>query len=279
MRPFGYHVSIRGGYAKAAQDALAAGLTAFQYFPKNPRSLNIKRFDKRDALRCAAICAEEGVVSVAHTPYPTNLAAAEGEQQDRVVQSLLNDLDIAEHCGSAGVVVHFGVYKGANPLDGYKLIIRCLNRVTERWDGKAKLLIEIQSGEHTFMGTTIEELAQIRSLCERPHQIAYCLDTCHMFASGLWHGETDAAWLDKAKSLGVLEKVAAVHYNDSLFPSGQKRDRHAEIGKGHIGEPGLKWLLSVPELTVVPFLLETSPGQDGTYAEQLNFMRRWGDAT
>ncbi|MFD1954771.1 deoxyribonuclease IV [Paenibacillus thailandensis] len=277
MRPFGYHVSIRGGYAQAAQAAAAAGLTAFQYFPKNPRSLAIKSFDKRDAAKCGAICKELGLVSVAHTPYPTNLASSDKDRRDRVVPSLLNDLDIAEHCGSVGVVVHFGVYKGPDPLDGYKRIIACLNSVTEQWDGKAKLLIEIQSGEHTFMGTTIEELAQIRRLCDDPGKLSFCLDTCHMFASGLWQGDTGAAWLDKAKSLGVLERVAVIHYNDSLFPCGQKRDRHAEIGKGHIGESGLKWLLSVPELRHVPFILETPPGRDGTYGEQLTFMRRWGD--
>lgn len=277
MPPFGYHISIRGGYAKAAQGAVAEGLTAFQYFPKNPRSLVIKSFDKRDAARCGAICREHGILTVAHAPYPTNLAAESGEQQNRVALSMLNDLEIAEFCGSIGVVVHFGVYKGPNPLEGYQRIIECLNRVTAQWDGAAKLLIEVQAGDHTFMGTTMEELAQIRGLCDHPEKLAFCLDTCHMFASGLWDGNPRAGWLDKAKSLGVLPHVAVIHFNDSLYPYGQKRDRHAVIAAGHIGEEGLKWLLSVPELQTVPFILETSPGQDGTYNEQLKFMQKWGN--
>ncbi|QAY66041.1 deoxyribonuclease IV [Paenibacillus protaetiae] len=271
----GYHVSIKGGYAKAAREAAAAGLTAFQYFPKNPRSLTVKRFDRKDALECAALCEKHKIVTVAHTPYPTNLAADTEEQQDRTVLSLLNDLDIAESCGSIGIVVHFGVYKGTEPLTGYQHIIACLNRVAAAWNGKAKLLIEVQSGEHTFMGTTMEELAQIRRLSSYPEKLAFCLDSCHLFASGVWRGEVSAEWADKARKLGVLEQVAAVHFNDSLYPCGQKKDRHARLLQGHIGEAGLQWLISAPELMNVPFILETSPDDGGSYEEQLNIMRKW----
>ncbi len=116
----GSHVSIRKGFLGAARTAAAIGGTAFQYFPKNPRSLSVKEFDHADAEACAAFCRREGIISIAHAPYPANLAAEDPHMQEVTVQSLLNDLEIVEACGSIGLVVHFGKYKGKDPLQGYK---------------------------------------------------------------------------------------------------------------------------------------------------------------
>ncbi|MFC4777703.1 deoxyribonuclease IV [Paenibacillus sp. GCM10023252] len=274
---YGYHLSIRGGYHAAARAASAAGLSAYQYFPKNPRSLTPKAIDYADGERCASFCREHGIVSIAHSPYPTNLAAGDEEQVKKTTISLLNDLAIADSCGSVGVVVHFGIYKGRNVLDGYRNIIYSLNLITSHWSGKAKLLIENQAGDHAFMGTTMEELAQIRGLCKEPDKIAYCLDTCHLFASGTWNGEREAQWADKARQLGVMSSIAAVHLNDSLHPAGMKRDRHAALGQGHIPVDGMKWLVGLPELAEAAIILETPPDEDGTYNAQLNLIREWGD--
>ncbi|GMK38728.1 putative endonuclease 4 [Paenibacillus sp. CCS19] len=273
---YGCHVSTRGGYRAAAVRAAEAGARSFQYFPKNPRGLSVKSFDRADAERCAAYCAENGLVSIAHTPYPTNLAAEDSDQRRRTVDSLLNDLDIAESCGSIGVVVHFGVYKGPEPLVGYQHIIAALDEVTARWSGRTKLLIENQAGDHAFMGTTFEELATIRKLCKLPEQIGFCLDTCHLFASGGWNGEPQAPWLSKAADTDVLPHIAAIHFNDSLFDSGMRRDRHAVIGEGRIGEAGLRWMLTEPLLTHIPFILETPTDGTGSHTSQLTRMQEWG---
>ncbi|GFN32365.1 hypothetical protein PCURB6_26250 [Paenibacillus curdlanolyticus] len=203
------------------------------------------------------------------------MAAQDEEQRSRNVISLLNDLQIAEACGSIGVVVHFGIYKGSEPLAGYQSIIRTLNEVTARWDGRAKLLIENQAGDHAFMGTTFEELATIRSLCMQPQQIGFCLDTCHLFASGVWNGEPDASWLAKAANTGVLPHIAAIHFNDSRYDSAQRKDRHAAIGMGKIGEQGLRWLLQAPEFSKVPFVLETPTDGAGSHQQQLETMVLW----
>ncbi|WP_219837517.1 deoxyribonuclease IV [Paenibacillus sp. R14(2021)] len=272
----GVHVSTRGGYREAARRAAAYGAEAFQYFPKNPRSLLVKAFDRSEAGRCAQYCDEHGIVSIAHSPYPTNIAAEDAGHRARTVSSLLNDLEIAEACGSLGVVVHFGVYKGPDPLEGYRNSVLTLSAVAKQWHGRAKLLIENQAGEHTFMGTTMEELAQIRGLCTDAHKIGFCLDTCHLFASGVWDGRPEAEWMDKAIALGVIDHLAAVHLNDSVYPSGEKRDRHAVIGEGFIGEAGFSWLLRHPRLAQVPFVLETPSGNEGTHKGQLDQIRRMG---
>jgi deoxyribonuclease-4 len=271
----GCHVSIRGGYLAAAVRAAGLGCGAFQYFPKNPRSLGVKAFDREDARRCAAYCRERGIVSVAHAPYPANLAEERPDARGRVIASILNDLEIAEACGSVGVVVHFGVYKGADPLAGYRLVIEALNAVLERWDGEAKLLIENQAGDHAPMGTTPEEHVQIRRLCARPERVGFCLDTCHLFASGEWNGRNAAEWIRRAKALGYFDHLAAVHANDSAFGSGRRRDRHAPLGAGEIGAEGFRRLLGAPEFKGLPAIIETPETDDLPHARQMRLIREW----
>ncbi|MBW5448174.1 deoxyribonuclease IV [Cohnella sp. CFH 77786] len=272
----GAHVSTRDGYRGAARVAVATGGNAFQYFPKNPRSLNVKAFDRRDAEACADWCRTNGVTSVAHGPYPVN-PAAEGEAARKMALSTLNDLDIAEACGSVGVVVHFGVYKGKDPLQGYRNIIQWLNAVTSAWTGKAKVLLENLAGDHGDIGTTPEELVQIRNLCDSPGKIGFCLDTCHLFASGGWKPGGWTAFAERAGSLGYWDALEAVHLNDSRYPSGSRKDRHAAIGEGWIGEEGFRELLSAPGIRRVPLILETPAEEDGTHRQQMALVKRWGE--
>ncbi|MGO4376441.1 TIM barrel protein, partial [Paenibacillus sp. MCAF20] len=136
------------------------------------------------------------------TPYPTNLSVEDQEMQEITIRSLKNDLDIADACGSIGVVVHFGKYKGTgDPLTGYKLMINMINNVLMNYKGKTLLLIENNAGQGGKMGITLEELVQIRKLTDYPELIGYCLDTCHAFASGLWTGHNWAELVEKGTQL------------------------------------------------------------------------------
>jgi deoxyribonuclease-4 len=271
---FGCHVSIRGGYLEAARLAERIGAESFQYFPKNPRSLAIKAFNEKDALACAAYCREKGIASIAHTPYPTNLAAEAGEHRETVVRSLLNDLEIAEACGSVGVVVHFGIYKGSELLDGYKNIIATLNTVLRCWEGSACLLIENQSGEHARMGMTFEELTGIRNLCSKPERVGFCLDTCHAFASGLWNGGDWSELLAKGSELGYFDHLKAVHLNDSVYPHKSYKDRHANIGNGKIGLAGFRHVLALPVPDDLPAVLETPVPSSGGHRKEIAVLRQ-----
>jgi len=276
MTRLGLHVSTRGGYREAAARAADAGLGAFQYFPKNPRSLRIKAFDRQDANDCAACCREHGIVSIAHGPYPINPATS-GEEARRMAASTLNDLEIAEACGSHGVVVHFGVYKGPDPLQGYRNVIDWLNLVTAAWTGQAKVLLENQAGDHGAFGTTPEECVQIRSLCNHPERIAFCLDTCHLFVSGEWPPGNWPAFEQRARTLGYWNALAAIHLNDAVFAAGSRRDRHAAIGEGRIGEAAFRKLLATPELRAVPLVLETPAGSNESHLKQLALIRQWAE--
>ncbi len=271
----GSHVSIRRGYKEAAVSAAALGGNAYQYFPKNPRSIGIKAYDAADAARCKAYCLEHGLASIAHAPYPVNLAATDPEQRSRTALSLLNDLAIAEDCGSIGVVVHFGIYKGPDLLEGYRGIIGLLDTVLEQWNGSAKLLIENQAGDHAFMGTTFEELVQIRSLSRHAGRIGFCLDTCHLFAAGGWDGSDEAAWTAKAREIGYFDQLAAIHLNDSVYGSGARKDRHAPVGRGMIGADALRRLLAVPEIRRTPLVLETPESDGFAHRDQIRQVQAW----
>ncbi|RAV20586.1 deoxyribonuclease IV [Paenibacillus contaminans] len=269
----GSHISIRGGYLEAARTALKIGANAFQYFPKNPRSLTVKAFDVRDADGCAAFCRENGLLSIAHSPYPTNLMAEDDKGFRSTVASLQNDLEIADRCGSVGVVVHFGKWKSKDPLQGYKNSIQCLNEVLTGYEGDALLLIENQAGEGTDVGTTLEEMVHIRKLTRYPGKIGFCFDTCHAFASGLWAGSDWAALEKRGEELGYFEHLKAVHLNDSMYAHGSRRDRHANVNKGFIGEAHLRSLLQSAYIRHIPVVLETEPGKDRTHREEIAYAR------
>ncbi|MCA0758517.1 deoxyribonuclease IV [Paenibacillus sp. N4] len=268
----GSHVSIRNGYLSAAKEAVSLGAKSFQYFPKNPRSLSVKSFDRRNAENCSRYCKEHGLVSVAHTPYPTNLSVEDPVMREVTLRSLLNDLDITEACGSVGLVVHFGKYNGSDPLQGYRLMIDMLNQVLMDWDGNAKLLIENMAGQGGKMGITLEELVQIRRLTQVPEKIGYCFDTCHAFASGLWTGDNWSAIMEKGTELGYFDNLKAIHLNDSVYPGRSFKDRHANVGKGYIGERSIKELLNASGLTELPFILETPYSADYSHREELRYV-------
>ncbi|WP_210090607.1 deoxyribonuclease IV [Paenibacillus turicensis] len=276
----GGHHSIRTGFAGAALTAMKQGGNCYQFFSKNPRSLTVKDFDKAEATKCKKICRENDILSVIHTPYPSNLAVetnASDDQFNRTTASLKNDLEISEACGSIGIIVHFGIYKGINLLQGYQNIIQCINKVLSHWQGKSMLLLENQAGDHGDMGITIEELTKIRSLCEKPEYVGFCLDTCHAFASGMWVGDQDNNFVQKAQEYNFWADVKCIHFNDSQYPALSRKDRHARPGEGFIGQKGFEYFLSIPEVRTKPMIIESRTGRDGTYREDIEKVRRWGE--
>ncbi|WP_066048312.1 deoxyribonuclease IV [Robertmurraya korlensis] len=273
---FGCHVSIKEGYLGAAKLAYKKGASAFQFFPKNPRSLVVKEFDHLDALGCKEFCEKYQLQSIIHTPYPTSLTPTV-DKRNLTIQSIINDLSIADACGAIGVVVHFGSpIDTTNPLESYHLMIDMLNSVLEQWDGQALILLENIAGGS--MGVTLEEHVQVRSLSLFPEKIGFCFDTCHAFASGLWNGENTKELLQKGTTLNYWSEVKAFHLNNSKYNTGSGKDRHANIFQnGFIKETEFDDLLTSPMFQHLPFILET-PKDDGiSYEEELvQLQQRWG---
>ncbi|GIN20174.1 MAG TPA: deoxyribonuclease IV [Bacillus bacterium] len=275
---FGCHLSIRDGYLGAAKKAYAMNAGSFQYFPKNPRSLSVKDYSEEDAALCRVFCKEKGILSVSHSPYPTSLTPHSDEKKIQVIDSLLNDLEITEACGSIGVVVHFGKHAShLTLLESYQLMIELLDETLSEWEGDAKILLENSAGIPGTMGTTLEELVQIRRLCEFPEKIGFCLDTCHAFSCGLWNGSNWNDVLEKGVALGYFDQLEVIHFNNSKYPTGQGKDRHAPIfGKGCITEDQFDQLVQTPELAKLPFILET-PKEEIPHEKEIQMLQeKWG---
>lgn len=276
---FGCHLSIKKGYLGAAKKALTMNADAFQYFPKNPRSLQVKDFNQEDAALCKVFCEENEILSVSHSPYPTSLTPHNEEKREQVIRSLLNDLTIGEACGSIGVVVHFGK---RNPhmtaIENYQLIIEMLNDVLSEWEGTAKILLENNAGFPGAFGTTLEELVQIRKLCEYPEKIGFCFDTCHAFSCGLWTGENWDAILENGLKLGYFDELKLIHLNNSKYAVRSGKDRHAPIfGSGHIKELHFEQIIKTSQLKNIPFILET-PKEEISHEREIQLLQeRWGN--
>ncbi|QRG69688.1 deoxyribonuclease IV [Brevibacillus choshinensis] len=275
----GCHVSIRHSYEGAARTAHGLGGKSFQFFPKNPRSLGVKVFDERDAGACRAFCEEHGILAIAHTPYTVNLCVQDPDLYEATILSVSNDLEIAEACGALGVVVHFGQHKGSDVLEGYKRMISMVNRILAGWEGKARLLVENNAGQGNRMGTTLEELTQVRLLVAEPQKVGFCLDTCHAFASGLWKGNDWEQVAERMRAHDFFSSLCAIHLNDSLYPTGSFRDRHANIGKGEIGDAAFAAFLRTPELQGLPLVLETPGHGEESHRDEirhvLNLVNHW----
>ncbi|MFO7254034.1 deoxyribonuclease IV [Limnochorda pilosa] len=271
----GCHLSVSKGFAKAVERAHELGADLLQYFPKNPRSHRPKAVDREAMFRQSRRAREEGFLSVAHSPYVTNLATPDPDLAEITVTSIVNDLEIAEAYGTPYVVVHCGRHMDQGREAGIRRMVELLDRIHERYQGPAQLLLENTAGQGTELGTHFEELAEIRSRLAQPERVGYCIDTCHAFAAGILDFEAWDEFLALIQQDGFLEWVKVFHLNDSRFPQGSRRDRHAKLGQGEIGQANLTRFLTEPLFQSIPFILETPVEDELEYGDEMRLARTW----
>ncbi|MCD8501951.1 MAG: deoxyribonuclease IV [Bacillaceae bacterium] len=271
----GCHVSIRDGYKNAAVHAKKLGANTFQYFPKNPRSLVPKEYGAEDTASCKDYCETNNIVSFSHSPYPTKLIADDPKTEELVIQSIKNDLEITNSCGSIGVVVHFGTTSSTDPIEGYKRLIHVLNECLSDWNGTSLILLENNAGGRSMMGTTLEEMVQIRKLVDYPEKIGFCFDTCHAFASGVWDGNNWNELEEKGQQLDYFNHLKLIHLNNSKYPSGMKKDRHANLMNGHITTSQWLRFLQSPAIKNIPLILETPNEEKDAHEKEINLVNKW----
>ena len=260
----GAHVSVSGGIHTAIDRAEAMGADAVQVFTQSPRTwrptnhdpANFERFKKRRAE--AAI---EGVVC--HALYLVNLAAPDDAVYEKSVAALVNTMDVACAIEADGVVFHVGSHLGAGLEAGLDRALPALEQALEHCSDTTWLLIENSAGAGGTIGRSIAELALLVDRLDRHPRVGICLDSCHLWVSGV--DVTDPAALDACldevdESIG-LERLRALHVNDAEAELGSNRDRHANVGEGVLGE-GLGVFLANPRLQGLPTILEV-PGKDG----------------
>jgi deoxyribonuclease-4 len=259
---FGAHCS--GGIKKAVDKAEEMDADVVQLFVQSPRTWRFPNHDPADVERFRERRAEAGLGGVlVHALYLVNLATPDKEMYKKSVDTMRSTVDAACAIEADGVVFHLGSHLGAGFERGLKRIVPALAQILERCSDTTWLLMENSAGTGGTIGRSTQELGAIFDALGRHERLGICLDSCHWFASGVDVSDRKAlnAALKEVDALIGLDRLRALHANDSKEPLGSNRDRHANIGDGLIGE-GLGAFLSHRKLQKLPVVLEV-PGADG----------------
>jgi deoxyribonuclease IV len=277
----GGHVSASGGIHTAVDRAEAIGAEAVQVFTQSPRTWRPTDHDPANLERFKQRVAETGLQGVVcHALYLVNLSAPDDAIYEKSVAALRNSVEVACRIDADGVIFHVGSHLGAGFEAGLRRVVPALVDCLESCSEKTWLLIENTAGAGGTIGRSIEELAALVDALDRHPRIGICLDSCHLWASG--YDVTDRAALDGVldqvdREIG-LDRLRALHVNDSKTPLGSNRDRHDNIGEGLMGD-GLGTFLSHPRLQGLPALLEVpGPEDKGPDAEQIRRAKALRDA-
>lgn len=270
----GCHLSVSEGYEAMGKTALSIGANTFQYFTRNPRGRGFKRPTDADVTALVRLMEENGFgPALAHAPYTFNPASCEDRIWDYSRDSMKEDIEFLEAIPGSLYNFHPGSHVGKGADIGIANTARLLNEVMFP-EQKTIVLIETMAGKGSEIGRNFEEIAQIISLVDedKRHRLGVCLDTCHVSDGGYEIAENTDAVLDEFDRIIGLDRLYAIHLNDSKNPLGAKKDRHEKIGEGFIGLEGLKNVITNPRLKDLPFYLETPNELDG-YEKEIALLR------
>ena len=257
MFTIGCHLSSAKGYRQMAADAASIGANTFQFFTRNPRGGKAKAIDPADVAAFQELAAENGITRfLAHAPYTLNPAAAKPDTREFALAVLADDLERMEATPHQMYNMHPGCHVGQGAEEGIAKIADALNQVLSP-DQTTTLLLETMAGKGTEVGATFEELAAIIDRVELSDQVGVCLDTCHVWDGGYDVVEQLDDVLEDFDRVIGLDRLRAVHLNDSKNPLGAHKDRHEVIGGGHLGTEAFERIINHEALRDLPFFLET----------------------
>jgi deoxyribonuclease IV len=262
----GAHTSIAGGLHRALERGAELGCDVIQVFTGSSRCWAQRPISDADRSRWEDARRRTGVEPVmAHAPYLINLAAKGAAQWRHAIGALAGELDRCRTLSIPYLVLHPGSHVGAGEAAGVARVARAIDAVhQERPDDPTVLLLETTAGQGSSVGHSFEQLRDILALVAAPSRVAVCLDTQHLHAAGL-DIATPAGWaatLDAFDRVVGLDRVKALHVNDSKRPHGARVDRHEHIGRGHLGLGAFRALLAEPRLAGLPMAIETPKGDD-----------------
>lgn len=269
----GCHLSIAKGYRAIAEEAVSLGANTFQFFTRNPRGGKAKAIDPADVASFRAYAAEQGIDRIlAHAPYTLNPASATEKTRDFARMALAEDLARMENTPGQLYNMHPGSHVGQGADIGIGLIAAALDEAL-RSEQTTTLLLETMAGKGSEIGGRFEELAAIIERVGLRDKVGVCLDTCHVWDAGYDIAcDLDGVLREFDEVVG-LDRLKAVHLNDSLNPRGARKDRHARIGEGFIGFEALSAVTRHPLLRDLPFYLETPQEEPSGYADEITRLR------
>lgn len=272
----GAHVSISGSVSMAVDRAVELGCTTFQIFTRNPRGWTYTKLKQAEVNEFREKFAKAGYkVAMAHMPYLPNIASPKKLIYDKSVKSLTAEL---ERCGLLGIdllVVHIGSHLGAGIEKGINNAANAVNTALKKVDNKVIVLLENMAGQRNSCGSRFEDILQILQKVEQPDRVGVCLDTCHLLAAGYDIRTVEAVekTLNEFDQVIGLDRLKAVHLNDSKGGLGSGLDRHEHIGRGNIGEEGFKAFINHRAIKDKPMVIETPEDEAGNYATDLKKLR------
>ena len=273
MLHLGCHLTSSKGYENMGRQALQINADTFQFFTRNPRGGKAKEIDPEDVKRFLEIAEANNFVKiVAHAPYTLNPCSAEQRTRDFAFMAMNDDLERMEYTPGNYYNFHPGSHVGQGIEKGIEMISDLLNRIL-RPEQTTTVLLETMAGKGSEVGSRFEELAAIIEKVELKERMGVCLDTCHVSDAGYdIIGDPDGV-LDEFDRIIGLNRLKAIHVNDSLNPRGAHKDRHACIGEGQIGLEAIVRFINNPRLEGLPMILETpQPDLEG-YGNEIKMLR------
>ena len=270
----GNHVSSSKGYEAMGKQEVALGGDTFAFFTRNPRGGSAKEIKDEDVQRLLTLMKDYSFGPlVAHAPYTMNVCAAKEDIRKFSVEMLKDDIRRMEYLPGAFYNFHPGSHVGQGSEVGIELIAAALNECISSTQS-VTILLETMAGKGSEVGRSFEELKEIMDRVSCKEKLGVCFDTCHV-----WDGGYDIVnHLDEVISefdrLIGLDKLCAVHLNDSMNPLGSHKDRHARLGEGQIGSEALQRIVCHEKLQGLPFILET-PNDDEGYAAEIAIVKSW----
>ena len=268
----GNHLSSTGGFEAMGKNALKLGADTFAFFTRNPRGGKAKEIDKSDADALIALMKENNFGPlVAHAPYTMNLCSDKENIREFALDMLKDDMERMEYIPGNYYNFHPGSHVGQGVEMGTEFIVHSLNKAMFP-EMNTIVLLETMAGKGSEVGARFEELRTIIDQVEVNDKIGVCLDTCHVWDGGYDIGTRLDDVLKEFDEIIGLNRLYAIHLNDSKNPFEAHKDRHEKLGDGHIGYDVLEKVITHPLLQGKPFILET-PNDDAGYAEEIKWVR------
>ena len=273
MLKIGCHLSSSKGYLAMGKEAVKIGANTFQFFTRNPRGGKAKPLDLEDMAAYREFAQEQGLFPIlAHAPYTLNACAADEGLRTFARETMADDLSRLENIPGSMYNFHPGSHVKQGAQVGIALIAEHLNAILTP-ELSTTVLLETMAGKGSEVGRTFQELREILDRVELSEKMGVCLDTCHVSDGGYdLVNDLDGVLEEFDKVIG-LEKLKAIHLNDSMNPLGSHKDRHQKLGEGTLGLEALARIVNHPALRDLPFYLET-PNDLAGYAREIALMKK-----
>lgn len=272
MLNIGCHLSASKGFLHMAKEAVSINANTFQFFTRNPRGFKAKDLDEKDIEKFLLYIEDKNFAPiVAHAPYTLNACSADPKIRELAKITMEDDIRRMEYVPNNYYNFHPGSHVKQGVEIGIDYIVEMLNSILKP-EQTTKVLLETMAGKGSEVGRSFEEIKAILDRVELSDKMGVCLDTCHIWDAGYDVVNSLDAVVDEFDKVIGLDKLYAIHLNDSKNPFSSHKDRHEVIGEGNLGLEAISRIINHPQLRHLPFELETPNDLDG-YAKEIALLR------